>query len=64
MMGLLKASARLAIAFVLGFVFSWFVLSFAWSLDTMTLAEKIVGVVYAIGMMPLYEGAVRVLKLQ
>lgn len=54
----------MAVALVLGLVCMWFVLSFAWSADEMSVAEKAAGVVYGILMVPLYEGIKRVLRLQ
>lgn len=56
--------AKLLIALLLGLVYMWFVLSFAWSLDDMSMVERIVGVVYCATMMPLYYGIKKVLRLQ
>ena len=55
---------KMSVALVLGLVGMWFVLSFAWSADEMTVAEKAAGVVYGILMMPLYEGIKRILRLR
>ena len=54
----------MSVALVLGLVGMWFVLSFAWSADEMTVAEKAAGVVYGILMMPMYEGIKRILRLR
>ncbi len=51
------------VALVLGLVYMWFALSFAWSLDDMSVVEKIAGVAYAFLMMPIYEGIKRLLRL-
>lgn len=51
------------IVMMLGLVYMWFVLSFAWSLDDMSVTEKIAGVAYAFLMMPIYEGIKRLLRL-
>ena len=55
---------KMSVALVLGLVGMWFVLSFAWSADEMTVAEKAAGVVYGILMMPMYEGIKRILRLR
>ncbi len=55
---------KTVVALVLGLVCMWFVLSFAWSADEMSVAEKAAGVVYCILMMPLYEGIKRILRLR
>lgn len=60
----MKAVLRFMLAFLLGVVGMWFVLSFAWSSDEMSVAEKAVGVVYGILMVPLYEVITRVLRLR
>lgn len=64
MKSLLKMVVRMVIGIVLGLVYGWFVLSFAWSFDDMSVAEKIAGVVYGFCMMPLYECITRALRLQ
>lgn len=51
------------VAVVLGLVYMWFALSFAWSLGDMSVAEKIAGVAYAFLMMPIYEGIKKLLRL-
>lgn len=35
-------------------VYAWFLLSFAWSIDEMSLLEKCAGIVYGFVMVPLY----------
>lgn len=42
-----KEAVKMLVAVVLGLVYMWFALSFAWSLDDMSVAEKIAGVAYA-----------------
>lgn len=59
----LKETVKMLIAVMLGLVYMWFALSFAWSLDDMSVAEKIAGVAYAFLMMPIYEGIKRLLRL-
>ena len=61
---IISETVKMAVALLLGMVCMWFVLSFAWSLDEMSVAEKAAGVVYFILMMPLYEGIKRVLRLR
>lgn len=58
-----KEAVKMLVAVVLGLVYMWFALSFAWSLDDMSVVEKIVGVAYAFLMMPIYEGIKRLLRL-
>ncbi len=55
--------AKMLVAVVLCLVYMWFALSFAWSLDDMSVVEKIAGVAYAFLMMPIYEGIKRLLRL-
>lgn len=61
---IISETVKTVVALVLGLVGMWFVLSFAWSLDEMSVAEKAAGVVYGILMVPMYEGIKRVLKLR
>ena len=49
-------AAKMLLAVMLGLVYIWFILSFKWSFDDMSTAEKIIGIVYAFVMIPLYEG--------
>lgn len=58
-----KEAVKMLVAVVLGLVYMWFALSFAWSLDDMSVAEKISGVAYAFLMMPIYEGIKKLLRL-
>lgn len=51
------------VALMLGLVYMWFVLSFAWSLDDMSMAEKVIGVTYTFLMIPIYEGVKKLLRL-
>lgn len=59
----LNETVKMLVAVVLGLVYMWFVLSFAWSLDDMSVVEKIAGVAYAFLMMPIYEDIKRLLRL-
>lgn len=61
---IITETLKMSVALVLGLVCMWFVLSFAWSADEMTVAEKAVGVLYCMVMVPLYEGIKRVLRLR
>ncbi len=54
---------KTVVALLLGLVCMWFVLSFAWSAEEMSVAEKAAGVVYGILMVPMYEGIKCVLRL-
>lgn len=58
-----KEAIKTLIAVLLGFVYMWFVLSFAWSLGDMSMAEKIMGVAYTFLMIPIYEGIKKLLRL-
>lgn len=58
-----KEVAKMLTAVVLFLVYLWFALSFVWSLDDMSVAEKVVGVAYLFLMVPLYEGAKRLLRI-
>lgn len=59
----LKETVKMLVAVVLGLMYMWFALSFAWSLDDMSVAEKIAGVAYAFLMMPIYESIKKLLRL-
>lgn len=54
---------KLLTAVMLGLFYMWFLLSFAWSLDDMSLAEKIMGVAYTFLMIPIYSGIKKLLRL-
>ncbi|MGN1263975.1 MAG: hypothetical protein ACI4TW_08050 [Prevotella sp.] len=58
-----KEAVKMLVAVVLGLVYMWFALSFAWSLDDMSVVEKIAGVAYAFLMMSIYEGIKKLLRL-
>lgn len=58
-----KEAVKMLVAVVLGLVYMWFALSFAWSLDDMSVVEKIAGVAYTFLMMPIYEGIKKLLRL-
>ena len=60
----LKAGVRFLIAITMGLVYMWFLLSFKWSLDDMSTIEKIVGIVYAIVMVPGYFKLTEVMRLR
>lgn len=60
----LKAGIRFLIAITMGLVYMWFLLSFKWSLDDMSTIEKIVGIVYAIVMVPGYFKLTEVMRLR
>ena len=51
------------VALSLGVFFMWFLLSFGWSGDEMSVSEQILGVVYGFVMVPLYEGIKKVMRL-
>lgn len=61
---IISETLKMVVALVLGLVCMWIVLSFAWSADEMSVAEKVAGVIYIILMVPLYEGIKRVLGLR
>lgn len=51
-----KEAVKMMLAVFLGLVYMWFMLSFAWSIDEMSFAEKVAGVAYSVFMIPIYEG--------
>ena len=55
---------RFLVALLLGLVYMWFALSFAWSLDDMSTAEKVIGIVYAFAMVPVYFKLTEVMGLR
>ena len=59
-----KEAVKMQVAVMFGLVYVWFALSFAWSLDDMSVAERIAGVAYILLMMPMYEGIKRLLGLK
>lgn len=52
----MKTVLKMTLAVFLGIVCMWFVLSFKWSYDDMSLPEKVIGVAYFFLMVPIYEG--------
>ena len=62
-MKIMKAAVRFLIALVMGLIYMW-LLSFKWSLDDMSTIEKIVGIVYAIVMVPGYFKLTEVMRLR
>ena len=64
MMKVMKAGMRFLVALLLGLVYMWFALSFAWSLDDMSTLEKCVGIVYAFAMVPVYFKLTAVMGLR
>ncbi len=46
MMRILKELAKIATAIVLGSIYMWFFLSFAWSFDEMSSSERTAGMLY------------------
>lgn len=61
---IISETVKTVVALVLGLVGMWFVLSFAWSADEMSVAEKAAGVIWSILVVPMYEGIKRVLRLR
>jgi len=61
---IISETLKILVALLLSLLGVWFVLSFAWSSDDMSLTEKCIGVLYCMLMMPLYEGIKRVLRLR
>ncbi len=64
MQKMFREAVKIPVAVVLCLVYMWFALSFAWSLDDMSVAEKVLGVAYAFLMMPIYEGIKRLVGLK
>lgn len=64
MKSVLNELIKVAIALVLGLVFMWFLLSLSWSRDEMSVAERVVGVVYMMLAVPCYYGIKKVLGLR
>lgn len=60
---LLQEMIKALVALSLGVFFMWFLLSFGWSGDEMSVSEQILGVVYGFVMVPLYEGIKKVMRL-
>lgn len=53
---MMKEAAKTAAGVVLGLVYLWFVMSFAWSQEAMSGIEQAAGFVYMIAVVPLYWG--------
>lgn len=64
MKSIMNEMAKTAIALVLGLIGMWFLLSFAWSADEMSVAEKAAAVIWSILVVPMYEGIKRVAGLR
>lgn len=64
MRSLLSEIVKLCISTTLGLVFMWFVLSFSWSRDEMSVAEQVIGVVYMLLAVPCYYGIKKVMRLR
>ena len=64
MKAIMKEVAKMAIAIVLALVYGWFCLSFAWSFDDMSTAEKVAGIIYSFAMIPMYDGIKKVTGLR
>ena len=60
----LKAGVRFLIALTMGMVYAWFALSIKWSLDDMSVLEKVVGIVYVFVMVPGYFKLTEVMGLR
>ena len=53
---MMKEAAKMLVGLGLGLIYMWFVLSFAWSFDEMSVSEKAIGIVCCFMMIPMYEG--------
>lgn len=63
MKGVIKTSGKLLLAVVLGVVYMWFALSFAWSAEEMSTTERFIGVVYCCSAYLMYDGLKGLLRL-
>lgn len=52
----MKTMMKMTLAVFLALVWMWFALSFKWSYQDMSMAEKVVGIVYMLTMVPIYCG--------
>lgn len=52
----MKTILKMTLATFLGLIYLWFLLSFAWSLDEMSVTEKLIGIIYSVLIIPVYEG--------
>lgn len=53
---IMKTLLKMVLALTLGLIWIWFVLSFKWSYEDMSMAEKVVGIIYSVTMVPIYCG--------
>ncbi|MBR0183055.1 MAG: hypothetical protein IJQ05_07270 [Bacteroidaceae bacterium] len=59
-----KTAGRFLIALLMGLVYMYILLSAAWSFGDMSTTEKVLGIVYIIMMIPVYDKLVNVLNLR
>lgn len=59
-----KTAGRFLIALLMGLVYMYILLSAAWSFGDMSTTEKVLGIVYIIMMIPVYDKLVKVLNLR
>lgn len=59
----IKTLGKLLLAVVLGLVYIWFALSFAWSAEEMSTTERFIGVVYCCSACPIYYALKCLLRL-
>lgn len=59
-----KTAGRFLIALLMGLVYMYILLSAAWSFSDMSTTEKVLGIVYIIMMIPVYDKLVNVLNLR
>lgn len=59
-----KKAGRFLIALLMGLVYMYILLSAAWSFGDMSTTEKVLGIVYIIMMIPVYDKLVNVLNLR
>lgn len=64
MIKLLNELLKVLVALVLGMVFMWFFLSFAWCREDMSFVEQFLGVVYMVLAVPCYYGIKKLLGLR
>ncbi|MBQ7451041.1 MAG: hypothetical protein IJ606_02565 [Bacteroidaceae bacterium] len=59
-----KTAGRFLIALLMGLVYMYILLSAAWNFGDMSTTEKVLGIVYIIMMIPVYDKLVKVLNLR
>ena len=59
-----KTAGRFLIALLMGLVYMYILLSAAWSFGDMSTTEKVLGIVYIIMMIPVYDKLVNILNLR